>query len=161
MITGHIKRMEEHMEKDLKIGGKTAVEGFFTWPSEHPQLIASRCTVCGKHYFPRVVRCTNPDCGNPVEDALLSNRGTLWSYTVQHYMPPAPYHPPDDDKEAWTPYGVALVELPEGIRVIGMVTQCETKDLKIGMLMEMIVERQYRDQEGNAMLTWKFRPVVS
>ena len=144
--------------KGNKKGAIPAVEGFFTWPSEKPQLIASRCTACGRYYFPKVIRCTNPDCGRAVEETLLSTKGILWSYTAQYFMPPPPYHPPDNNPKEWTPYGVALVELPEGIRVIGMVTRCEIKDLKIGMPMEMIVERMYQDEHGNDVLTWKFMP---
>jgi uncharacterized OB-fold protein len=144
--------------KETEKKSMPAVEGFFTWPSEKPQLIASRCTACGRHYFPKVVRCLDPDCGQTVEEALLGTKGTLWSYTAQYYMPPPPYHPPDNDPKAFKPYAVGLVELPEGIRVIGMVTKCEIKDLKIGMSMEMVVERMYQDEQGHDVLTWKFMP---
>ena len=131
-----------------------AVEGYFTWPSDKPQLMASRCKSCGRYYFPRQARCNNPDCGKEVEEALLSTKGTLWSYTIQYYMPPPPFHPPDPP----APYAIGLVELPESIRVLGMITGCDIDNIKIGMPMELKVEKMYEDEHGNDVLTWKFKP---
>ena len=35
-------------------------DGLFTWPSERPQLIASRCSNCGELTFPKQASC--PAC---------------------------------------------------------------------------------------------------
>ena len=35
-------------------------EGLYTWPSERPQLIASRCKACGEVTFPKQDSC--PGC---------------------------------------------------------------------------------------------------
>jgi len=69
-------------------------EGLFTWPSDQPRLIASRCKKCGTPAFPKSPYCTNPDCEkNPenVEEIELSNRAKLYTYAVQAYPMPEPF----------------------------------------------------------------------
>jgi len=137
-----------------------AVEGWFTWPSEEPHLIGTTCKSCGDYFFPKASACRNPNCmGTEVEEALLSRRGTLWSYTINHYPPPPPYRAADP----FVPYGIAVVELAEeGIRVEGQVAAgCDLKALKIGMEMELVIEKIYEDEQGNEVVAWKFRPVQS
>ena len=42
--------------------------------------------------FPPVaVRCPNPSCHGELEEAALSRRGRVWSFTINHYAPPPPY----------------------------------------------------------------------
>ena len=51
-------------------------EGVFTWPSDDPQLIGSRCADCSATTFPRQSVC--PRCsGTAMSDLLLPRRGTL------------------------------------------------------------------------------------
>jgi hypothetical protein len=40
-----------------------------------------------------------------------------------------------------------------------MLTGCPAADLRIGMEMELTTEALYRDADGNAVLTYKYRPV--
>ncbi|MFC1819935.1 Zn-ribbon domain-containing OB-fold protein [Thermodesulfobacteriota bacterium] len=145
-----------NINKSLKTNVIPAVEGYLKWPSDKPQLMGSKCKSCGTYFFPKTFRCSNPDCNEEVEDAILSSRGSLWSYTIQYYAPPPPYHPPDP----FVPYGIGLVELPEGIRVIGMLTNCDLDNLKVGMPMELTVEKIYEDEKGNDIITWKFKPAT-
>lgn len=132
-----------------------AVEGLLTWPSEDPRIIASKCKSCGSIRFPKGFICHNPHCKEKeVEEVHLSKHGTLYSYAIQHYPPPPPYHPPDP----FVPYGIGWVELPEGIRIAGMMTQCDVKDLRIGLNVEMVIEKIYDDEQGNEVITWKWKP---
>jgi uncharacterized OB-fold protein len=128
-------------------------EGVFTWPSDEPGLIGSRCETCGEHFFPKVKLCQNPDCPNKgdVKEVFLSRSGKLWSYTIQHYAPPPPYRGP-------VPLTIGLVELPENLKIMGQLTGCEEEDLKIGMDMELVIEKLFEDEEGREVVTWKFRP---
>ena len=130
------------------------VEGVFTWPSDDPRLIGSNCRTCGEHFFPKVKSCQNPDCPDKsgVEDVLLSKTGKLWSYTIQHYAPPLPYRGP-------VPLIIGLVGLPENQKVMGQLTGCREEELKIGMAMELVIEKLFVDEEGREVLTWKFKPV--
>lgn len=134
------------------------VEGFFTMPPDDPHLIGSRCLSCGHYFFPKAFVCRNPNCDKSkgIEEVLLSGRGKLWSYSIQYYAPPPPFR----YSEPFVPYGIGEVELPEGIKVIGIMTGCDpVKDLKLNMEVEMVVEKLHEDEEGNEVMTWKFRPV--
>ena len=132
------------------------VEGLFKWPSNVPRLIASRCKRCGVISFPRAPFCNNPDCEKVrenVEEILLSNRGKLFTYTIQRYMPPEPFRYEPDN-----PYGVGMVDLPEGVRVLGMLSTIE--NLRIGMEVEMTVDRLYEDEEKE-YITYVWEPMKS
>ena len=102
------------------------MEGVFTWPAEEPRLIGSRCKSCGTYYFPKTFRCHDPACqGEEVEEILLSPRGKLWSYTIEYYPLPPPYKPPKEFK----PCGVGEEEVPEGVRVAGVIVDCDAESL--------------------------------
>ncbi len=132
------------------------VEGLFTWPSDQPKLIASRCKSCNLYAFPKSSVCQNPTCSKEdVEEVTLGSKGKLWSYTYEFYEPPPPFR----SKQPFAPYGIGLVELPEGIRVLGMLTDCSLEDLRLDMDVELVIETQYEDELGNEFLTWKFRPI--
>src|SRR5262249_299519 len=70
-----------------------AVEGWFTLDDADPRLLGNRCTRCGSYFFPKASEfCRNPSCdGTDFEEAPLSTRGTVWSFTTNHYAPPAPF----------------------------------------------------------------------
>ena len=132
------------------------VEGLFTWSSDSPKLMGTKCLSCGNYYFPKKISCNNPDCKEKkIEDVLLSRQGKLYSYSVQYYPPP----PPFKFDEPFTPYGIGLVELPEGIRVVGMMTTNDLDEMKIGMNVELVAEKLYTDDEGNDAVTYKFKPL--
>lgn len=77
------------------------------------------------------------------------------SYTIMHFPPP----PPFKASEPFVPFGIGLVELPEGIRVAGILTEdTDLKDLKLGMEMELQIGKLYEESE-NEVMGWKFRPV--
>ena len=131
--------------------------GLFEGTGSAARLIGTRCTTCGTHYFPKTLSCRNPQClEKAIQDVRLSREGTLYSYTVQHYQPPALFRMAD-----WAPYAIGSVELPEGLRVMGMLTGCDPTSLQIGMALELTVETLYRDEQGQAVQTYKFQPRVT
>jgi uncharacterized OB-fold protein len=133
------------------------VKGLFTWPSDDPRFIARRCQSCGEVFFPARDFCANPACnGTDMEEILLSKKGKLYGYTIQCYPPPRPFVP----ATPFVPFGIGLVEFPEGIRICGQMIDCQPeKDLELGMDVEMVIERLDEDKEGNEIVAWKFRPV--
>jgi len=134
-----------------------AIEGLFDWPSKDPRLIASKCKTCGTIRFPSGKTCNNPFCDQKdVGKVSLSKKGMVYSYFIEHYQPPPPYHPP---KDGFKPYGVGWVELPDGIRVIGMITGCNLEDIKVGMDVELVVESLYENEQGDELMTWKWKAV--
>ena len=134
-----------------------AVEGVFTWPSEEPRFVGSKCKTCGTVSFPRSSVCRNPMCKNKaeVEETLLSRRGKLLSYTLVCYQPPPPFIAP----QPFVPFPIGEAQFPEGVAIIGQMTGCKYEDLKIGMEIETVVEKLFVDDQGNEVMGWKFRPI--
>lgn len=115
-------------------------------------LLGSRCEQCGTHYFPVTSHCRNPACsGGQLREVGLSRRGQLYSFTVQSYRPPPPFR-----MEPWAPYAIGVLELPEGLRIMGMLSGVPFADLRIGMELEVISEPLYSDAEGRPVVTYKF-----
>jgi uncharacterized protein len=117
-------------------------------------LLGSCCTGCGTHYFPRPVSCRNPECETKVlTDAELGRTGTLYSWTVQHYQPPALFR-----IDSWAPCAVGLVELPEGLRVLAMLTGATPGAIPIGAELRLTTAPLYRDDEGRTVITYAYAP---
>lgn len=130
------------------------VQGLFEGQGDATRLLASRCRGCGSVYFPRSLGCRHPRCtGKSLEDVQLGPSGTLYSFTVQAYKPP-PLFAMDD----WSPYALGLIELPEGLRVMAMLTGRAPPDWRIGEALTLTTEPLYRDAQGREVLTYKFRP---
>ena len=129
-------------------------EDLFRETTDGPALVGTRCTGCGTHYFPKSLSCRNPSCHTKaVEEVTLGRHGRLYSYTVQAYRPPALFRIDD-----WAPYVIGLVELPEGLRVMGIITGCEFGDIHIDMPLDLVTEALYRDDQGRDVSTYKFSP---
>ncbi|MGI9643805.1 MAG: Zn-ribbon domain-containing OB-fold protein [Ilumatobacteraceae bacterium] len=131
-------------------------DGIFTWPSDEPKLLGSRCRNCGNHMFPVQDGC--PRCmSDDSEEIELATRGTLWSWTVQAFPPKAPPYlgPTGDD---FVPYGVGYVELPGQVRVEARLTENDPGKLEIGMEMELVVDPLGIDEDGNELVTYAFAP---
>ena len=124
-----------------------AVEGWFTTDADEPRLIGARCPRCTTIVFPpRADACPNPECdSDTLEPTELSRRGTVWSYTENHYAPPPPYVA----AEPFEPYALAAVELAdEGIVVLGQVARGVTAaELSVGMEMQLEIDTLYRDDD--------------
>jgi uncharacterized OB-fold protein len=124
-----------------------AVEGWFTTDERAPHLIGGKCTVCGTIVFPpREGACPNPNCeSDTLVPTPLSRRGTVWSYTENHYAPPTPYVA----AEPFEPYALAAVELAdEGIVVLGQVAKgVRSDELKVGMEMQLELDTLYTDDD--------------
>jgi len=59
------------------------------------------------------------------------------------------------------PYAEGFVELPEGVRVQTLFTDCNLDDLRVSMDVELVIEKLHEDEEGNEIVTFKFRPATS
>ncbi|MFC1662428.1 Zn-ribbon domain-containing OB-fold protein [Gemmatimonadota bacterium] len=80
------------------------------------RLEAGRCTGCGRVSYPTRKVC--PACrGTDLESIRLSPRGTVVTSTVIHV-------PPDEFLNE-APYAMAVVETPEGARLMTQVVDCD------------------------------------
>jgi uncharacterized OB-fold protein len=120
---------------------------------EQVRLMGSKCKDCGEISLGKRQACSN--CGGSnMEEAPLSRKGKLWTYTVIRHRPPGDYKGPDP----FIPFGLGLVELPEGIRVMSPI-QCDLERMKVGMELEMEVFPLYTDENQNEVMAFRFRPV--
>jgi len=130
-------------------------EGLFVETAQGPRLLGSRCRSCGTPYFPKSAVCHNPACGaSQVEDAEFGPRGTLWSCAIQNYPPPAPAR---FDKP-YVPYAMGVVDLDDGLRVLGRMCGEDPRGMQVGAKVELVLDTLCHDDEGNEIVTWKFRP---
>lgn len=130
--------------------------GLFTGPLselDHLRLGGSRCSECGETSLCVTNVCAN--CGREtVSEISLSARGTLWTYTVVRHRPPGDYKGPDP----FVPFGLGLVELPEGLRVLAPI-ECDIAQLKIGLAVQFKpVVRRYSD--GREVVSFAFEPIA-
>ncbi len=139
------------------IEGKVpALPDLFAWSDGEVRIKSAACASCGTHFFPTSHAQHRPGCSREgVEDVLLANKGKLATYTVQYYMCPPPFKIHGDI----TPYGLGMVEFPEGISVAGLIMETDLESLKIGIEMETIAYTLYQDEEGNDVVTWAFKAV--
>jgi len=128
--------------------------GLFTWPDPNPSLIGSRCLDCGEHAFPSQDSC-RACSGQNTREAELGNRGTLWTWTIQSFMPKTPYHT-DETPETFRPYGVGYIELPCGLKVESRLRENTPESLRIGMTMAMEIISVRKDEEGDDLVTFQF-----
>ena len=132
-------------------------EGLFTWPSPEPALLGSRCQQCGIATFPAAqscMACSSEDVA--IEE--LPRRGTLWTWTVQQFMPKSPYHS-NETPETFKPYGVGYLELPGGVRVEGRLTESDPEKIAIGMEMDVVFDTWRTEDNGDEVISFFFKPV--
>ena len=133
-------------------------EGLFTWPSAEPRLIGSKCNQCGEVAFPAQTSCS-ACCVQDSVNIELSTTGKLWSWTIQGFPPKSPPYARQETPEKFIPYGVGYVELPEKVLVETRLTRNNPDELKIGMDMELVIDKLIEDEEGNEIMYFAFKPV--
>jgi uncharacterized protein len=96
---------------------------FFWAGTRHGELRIQRCGSCGVLRHPPGPAC--PRCASigKAEYQVAAGTGTVYSYVVHH-------HPPVPGKKL--PIIVALVELTEGVRMLGELTGVDPGDVSIG-----------------------------
>jgi len=91
------------------------------------ELLIQQCTSCNhRQFYPRAM-CTQ--CSGEVEWITCSGRGTVHTFTIVRQYGARPFR---DE----LPYVVAMIELEEGPRMMGNVTDCPVDDVRIGMPVE-------------------------
>ena len=120
---------------------------------EYPQryrLEASKFKKSGKTYFPP--RTIDPETGDTeFETVKLPDTGKIVTYTVIRIAP-----------DQWTdeaPYTLAVVELTDGTRLMGQVTDCDPEKVKIGTEVRVEFRRiQSEGHHGVISYGYKFVP---
>lgn len=98
----------------------------FYWAAvRRRELVFQQCSECGRfRFYPRSV-C--PSClSEKFEWRNSLGRGTVYSFTVIHRAPTPAFR----DR---VPYVLALIDLPEGVRMMSNVIGCDPARVRIGM----------------------------
>lgn len=143
--------MDDSVKKAIPIR-----EGLLTsplFPLSQVTLVGSKCNKCGEVMLGQTANCSH--CASEETRQIpLSKWGKLWTYTVIRHCPPGDYKGSDP----FVPFGEGLVELPEGIRVLSVI-DCDPDKLKIGMDLELVVDKLYQDEQGNDVIAFKFKAI--
>jgi uncharacterized OB-fold protein len=104
----------------------------FFWDGTHAgELRVPKCNACGALRFPPGPAC--PECGAFDRGYVVaSGRGTVFSYVVHR-------HPPVPGKEL--PIVIALIDLEEGVRMVGEVVDVGDDEIEIGMPLRVDYRR--------------------
>ena len=96
------------------------------------ELRIQRCSGCGALRHPPGPMC--PACGTPADGGYVVAAGTgeVFSYVVHH-------HPPVPGKKL--PLTVALVQLPEGVRMVGELPGVRPDRVRIGLPVRVVFAR--------------------
>lgn len=128
---------------------RAIVEGLFEVEEDGGlTLLGGYSPSSGLHHFPRGEVC--PYSGtDDVVPARLSGHGTLWAWTAVTSRP-AGYGGP-------VPYGFGVVELPEGLRVLGRLTEPDPGRLAFGQPMVVVAE-EVPGEGDEVVVVWAFAP---
>lgn len=116
-----------------------------------PYLEGSRCRSCGAVFLGTRATCASCGGRDTLETQKLSNRGTLYVYSIVHRSFPG----------IEVPYVSAVVDLEGGGTVKGNLINVDPDPAKIemGMPVDVIYKIAPRkDRDGNEYLTYYFQP---
>lgn len=114
-----------------------------TSPDEQPYLVGYRCPACGAHFIGSGrVGCSKCTATQPLTEVKLSNRGSLYVYSIVHQSVPG----------VAVPYVSAIVDLPEGVSVRCNLVDVEPDPAKLefGMPVELVTRKVRERTEKNA-----------
>jgi uncharacterized OB-fold protein len=121
-------------------------EGMFT-NGISGDLVGFRCKSCN-HALPPLSTICFYCRGDKLERLQLSRYGKLHSYATV-YMSSGHFE---------APYIIGYIDLPEGIRMVTPLKERAGKPFKVGMDMELVVEKLW-DEGDEEVIGPKFQPV--
>ena len=117
-----------------------------------PYLEGHKCKRCGAIFLGARSTCSKCSARGELEAVRLSNRGTLYVYSIVHRSFPG----------IEVPYVSAVVDLEGGGTVKGNLIGVEPSPdkIRLGMPVEVVYKDALgrKDKEGNSYLSYFFRP---
>ena len=120
----------------------------FYWDAaRRHELHILRCQDCQTYiHYPKPI-CWNCHSDN-LKPERVSGRGTVYTYSVVRQNPMPPFR-------ERVPYAVGIVELEEGPRMMSALVEARPEDIRIGLPVEVVFEREGGD---DGMVVPRFRP---
>jgi uncharacterized OB-fold protein len=143
-IKAMLNLSDEDLVKPLPIPTKWS-QPFWDAAREH-RLVLKKCSKCGFIDHPPYLYCTNCQADEH-EWVEASGTASLAAYAINMFGVPFPF---------WVdlPYVVAMIDLPEGPRMISNIVQCDHDKLENGMDLEVVF-----DDVSDEITLPKWRPV--
>jgi uncharacterized OB-fold protein len=117
--------------------------GEFFEAAARGRLLVQSCPSCGhRQFYPRAL-CTA--CGADPDWLECAGTGTVHTFTVVRQYGGRPF-------ADQLPYVLAMVDLPEGVRMFGTVTDVDVDAVTIGMPVTAYA-REFED--GRALVYWR------
>jgi hypothetical protein len=92
------------------------------------KLLGGKCKKCGKVHLPPRPLCDN--CySKEFEWTEIPTKGKLLTYTVIHIAPTL--------FQSMVPYAMGIVQLENGLKMLGMIRDVEPQQIRIGMNLTM------------------------
>lgn len=118
------------------------------------RLVGTKCPSCGRVYFPPRDVC--PYCHRESVGKMkkyeLKPTGKIYSYTIVRQDIP--------DFKRVKPYIMVMVEMDDGPRITGQLTEVDPGELKIGMPVKAVFRRIREESESGIIeYGYKFVPL--
>ncbi|MCJ7832802.1 MAG: Zn-ribbon domain-containing OB-fold protein [Deltaproteobacteria bacterium] len=121
-----------------------------------PRLLGHQCSKCGEVFFPKKDNGICTYChSTKLKELPLSPKGKIHTFSVVMLRPPGGYY------RGEVPYALGYVGLEEGVLVETLFTGCDSEKIRVGMEVELVLEKLHDDEGGNEVITYKFRPIGS
>lgn len=124
-------------------------DGLYAVTADGPRLLGGRCPDCARWHFP-----AGPDCpycsGARCAPTPCGASGALFLYTAVHARPPG--------YRGDVPFGIGVVELPEGMRIIARLTEADLTRLRPGMALRLAIVPLHTDDDGRVVTTFAYAP---
>ncbi len=113
-------------------------------------MVGSVCRSCGREFFPPVKVC--PVCGSrDIEQKLMPQMGRLITYTITRQL--------GSSFKRFRPITFGLVELDNGVKVLGQLVDFMDEQLREGIRVRMVIRRLREDgEDGVIFYGYKFTP---
>jgi hypothetical protein len=114
-------------------------------------LIGSKCKKCGAEWFPPVKVCRK--CGSQqIADHQMPHTGKLVAHTV--------IREPADEFKRFAPYILGLVELDNGVRLVGQIVDVDATSLQDETSVRLALRKLTEDSSsGTIYYGYKFTPL--
>lgn len=123
-------------------------ELFATDRAGRVRLVAGYSKESDNYTFPKYM-ADPKSFSDEIEERMISPEGELHSFTVvRRSMPEFP-----------VPYALALVDFPEGVRVMAQVEVDDPESLTIGEKMGVTVGTVKKTKDGKEVKSYKFYPI--
>jgi benzoylsuccinyl-CoA thiolase BbsA subunit len=106
-----------------------------------------RCKSC-QHLLPPLTVTCQYCFSTDLEPMPLGKRVKLFAFTTNHL----------NSAHFQAPFSTGYIEFPEGFKLFSVLENVEGKPFKIGMEMEMVIQKLW-EQGEDEVIGYKFRPV--